>query len=196
MSVLRTLAGTLLLIALAAAPARADGLIIPFFGVNYGGDSGKSFSDAYDSNRWAWGASFAFMGSGVFGAEGDFAYSPDFFGKTDLGGSKVLTAMGNLLVGIPFGGQRGFGLRPYGVFGVGLIHSGASLTGISNLDESSFSWDSGGGLMVFFSTHAGMRFDIRYLRTFDALKLLDVQLVESSEKLDFTRTSLGLILRF
>ena len=83
-----------------AGTARADGLIIPFIGVNFGGDSGAEFGDAADASRFNWGASFAWMGGGVFGFEGDFGYSPDFFGKTDLGGSSVFTATGNLLLGI------------------------------------------------------------------------------------------------
>ena len=54
------------------------------------------------------------MGGGVLGFEGDIGYSPDFFGKTDIGGSSVLTATGNLVFGIPIGGQKGVGIRPYG----------------------------------------------------------------------------------
>ena len=39
------------------------------------------------------------------------ANSPDFFGKSHLAGSSVLTATGNLLLGIPIGGQQGWGFR-------------------------------------------------------------------------------------
>src|SRR5262245_47806472 len=105
------------------SPAHADGLIIPFFGVNFGGDAGESLGAATDAKRWNWGASFAWMSGGVIGLEGDFGYSPDFFGKTDIGGSKALTLTGNVLLGVPFGGQHGFGVRPYGVVGVGLINT-------------------------------------------------------------------------
>ena len=51
MSVTRTLTLTLLLGILAPAAARADGMIIPFLGVNFGGNSGKAISDAIGS-RW------------------------------------------------------------------------------------------------------------------------------------------------
>ena len=71
MSFLRTIAAALLFLTLAPPVARADGLIIPFFGVNFGGDSGTELSDATDAERFNWGVSFAFMGAGVVGLEGD-----------------------------------------------------------------------------------------------------------------------------
>jgi len=101
MSPRRTLGMGLLAVLLAPSPAKADGLIIPFVGVNFGGDSGKELSTALDAKRFNWGASVAYMGGGVLGVEGDIGYSPDFFGKSDIGGSSVLTVTGNLLFGIP-----------------------------------------------------------------------------------------------
>ena len=123
MTLRRALGAALLLVALTPAAARADGMIIPFVGWNFGGDSGKDFSNAVDADQLNWGVSFTWMGGGVFGVETDIGYSPDFFGKTDIGGSSVLSAMGNLLLGVPLGGQQGFGVRPYAVVGVGLIRS-------------------------------------------------------------------------
>ena len=122
MSILRSsIVAALLLTTIGSGVAHADGLIIPFWGINFGGESGSELSSAFEAKRNTWGASFAFMGGGVFGVEGDVAYSPDFFGKTDLGGSSVLTMTGNLLLGIPFGGQQGWGVRPYGLIGIGAI---------------------------------------------------------------------------
>ena len=109
--------------ALTPAVARADGLIIPFLGVNFSGDAGETFGDGTDAKRYDWGASFTWMGGGVFGFEGDVGYSPDFYGKSDLGGSSVLSLMGNLILGVPFGGQQGFGIRPYGLVGFGVLRS-------------------------------------------------------------------------
>src|SRR5262245_25975138 len=110
------------LTALTPSSARADGLFIPFIGWNFGGDSGSEFGDAVDAKRLNWGASLGWMGAGVIGVEGDFGYSPDFFGKTDLGDSSVLTLFGNVLVGVPFGGQKGFGIRPYSLAGIGALY--------------------------------------------------------------------------
>lgn len=183
-----------------AGTARADGLIIPFIGVNFGGDSGAEFGDAADASRFNWGASFAWMGGGVFGFEGDFGYSPDFFGKTDLGGSNVLTAFGNVMLGIPFGGQKGFGIRPYGVVGIGVIHAEGQAFETAGLDlnENKVGWDFGGGVLMFFTSHVGIRGDLRYFRTFEALDFLDLEFETESGPgdLDFTRGSFGFVVRW
>lgn len=142
----RTLVAALLLLLLTPAGARAEGLIIPFFGANFGGDSGKDFGDAVDAKRFNWGASFAVMGGGVVGFEADIGYSPDFYGKSDLGGSSTLTAMGNLLLAVPFGGRSGFGVRPYAVGGLGMIRSTVDSFGDAlKVEENQFAWNFGGG---------------------------------------------------
>ncbi len=193
----RVIGTALVAIMLAAVPARADTLLIPFFGVNFGGDSGTEFSDAFDTSQFNWGGSITFMGGGVFGVEGDFSFSPDFYGKTDVGGSSVFTATGNLVIGIPFGGQQGFGIRPYGVGGAGLLKSKSDFgTGVSDIDENDLTWSAGGGVMLFFGTRAGLRFDIRYFQTFDDLEILGVPIAQSPGKVDFTRASLGFVFRF
>ena len=90
-----------LLCGLSPAAARADGLFIPFIGWNFGGDAGSELSDAVDASRFVYGVSAGWMGAGVIGFEGDFGYSPDFFGKSDGGNTRVLTALGNVIVGVP-----------------------------------------------------------------------------------------------
>jgi opacity protein-like surface antigen len=191
----RTLALGLLLGVSAPAPALADGIIVPFIGVNFGGNSGRELTRAIDAKRLDWGASFAFMGGGVLGLEADIAHSPDFFGRTDIAGSSVLTATGSLLIGIPIGGQTGVGFRPYGLAGVGVIRSKVdALGGVPSVDDTKAAWEFGGGAMFFFGTHVGLRVDLRYFRTFSPLDLIDV--IDSRERLDFARASTGLILRF
>ena len=193
----RVIAAALVAITLAPVPARADVLFTPFFGVTFGGDSGKEFSEAFDTSQYNWGASIAFMGGGVFGFEGDFGFSPDFYGKTEVGGSNAFTATGNLVLGIPFGGQKGFGVRPYGVIGAGLLKSASDFgSAIADIDESNVTWSMGGGVLVFFGTSVGIRGDVRYFRTFDDLEILGLPIAQSPGKVDFTRGSLGLVLRF
>jgi opacity protein-like surface antigen len=199
MSIFRASALALVLVTTAGAGvARADGFIVPFYGVNFAGDAGGGrIADAFEAKRHTWGASFAFMGGGVFGVEGDVAYSPDFFGKTDLGGSSVLTLTGNLLLGIPFGGQQGFGIRPYGLVGVGAIRPEGEGFDNNLLDFGDYkaAWTFGGGVMMFFTTHVGIRGDLRYIRTFEAVELLDIE-DAGDENLDFGRGSIGLVVRF
>jgi hypothetical protein len=182
---------------LAPVPARADVMFIPFFGVNFGGDSGKEFSEAFDTSQYNFGASLTFMGAGVFGVEADFGFSPDFYGKTEIGGSNAFTATGNLIIGIPFGGQKGFGVRPYGLVGAGLLTSKSDFgAGVAEIDENNVTWSAGGGVLIFFGTRAGIRGDVRYFRTFDDLEILGLPIAQSPGKVDFTRGSVGFVLRF
>jgi hypothetical protein len=197
MSLTRSFVLGALLTGLFPGIAAADGLIVPFFGVNFGGDSGNELADAVDASRYHWGASFAWMGGGVIGFEGDIGYSPDFFGKTDAGGSSVLSVTGNLLLGVPIGGQAGFGVRPYAVVGAGVIRpDGDAFPAAEAFGETKVAWDFGGGVMVFFATHVGIRADVRYFRTFEAVDFLDVDAADTTGDLDFTRGTLGFVLRF
>ena len=193
----RLIVTALAAIMLVPVSARADTLFIPYFGVNFGGDSGKEFSEAFDTSQYNFGASLAFMGAGVFGVEADFGFSPDFYGKTEIGGSNAFTATGNLIIGIPFGGQKGFGVRPYGLVGAGLLTSKSDFgAGVAEIDENNVTWSAGGGVLIFFGTRAGIRGDVRYFRTFDDLEILGLPIAQSPGKVDFTRGSLGFVLRF
>jgi hypothetical protein len=49
--------------------------------------------------------------------------------------------------------------------------------------------------MMFFTTHVGIRGDLRYIRTFEAVELLDIE-DAGDENLDFGRGSIGLVVRF
>jgi hypothetical protein len=193
MRFLRIFITTALLLTITPAAALADGMIIPFFGTNFGGDTG-GLAEGVDADRFTWGASFAWMGGGVIGVEGDIGYSPDFFGKTDVGGSSVLTAMVDLLVGVPFGGQSGFGVRPYGAIGIGIVHTaGEGFDNVLDLCDNKLGWNFGGGLLIFFAKHVGMRGDLRYFRTFETVDLLEGS---GGGDLDFTRGSAGFVVRF
>jgi Outer membrane protein beta-barrel domain len=193
----RTLLLSLSLGVMAPAVASADGMIVPFAGVNFGGKSGRELSDAIDAKRFDWGVSFAFMGAGVLGLEADIAHSPDFFGRSDIGGSSVLTATGNLLLGIPFGGQSGVGVRPYVLAGAGVIRTKVDVLGdVLSLNNSEAAWDFGGGVMLFFGDNIGLRGDLRYFRTFKSLDFGLLDILERRQHLDFARGSAGLILRF
>ncbi len=197
MSRTRTFVLALILLAGIPARARADGLVIPFFGVNFGGTSGRQISNAIDAERFDWGVSFAFMGAGVIGLEADIGRSPDFFGRSDIGGSSVLTATGNILVGIPLGGQSGFGFRPYAVGGLGVLRSKIDVLGEAHsVDENKVAWDFGGGAMLFFGTHVGVRGELRYFRTFGRFDLDILDVVDRQSRLDFGRASAGVIFRF
>ena len=196
MLIRRTVAIGFALMLLTPAGARADGLIVPFAGVNFGGDAGETFGDAVDASRFDWGASFAWMGGGVFGLEADLGYSPDFYGKNDVGGSSVLSLMGNVLLGVPFGGQQGFGIRPYGLVGVGVLRSDLeSFDELVGFDDTETAWDFGGGVMIFFTSHVGLRGNVRYFRTFGDVDFGPIE-TSDSDAVDYGRGSIGLVFRF
>jgi opacity protein-like surface antigen len=200
MSFTRIFVVTVFLAVTAPIDAYADGFFTPFAGVNFGGTAGDALADAFDAKRFDWGVSFAFMGGGILGIEADIAHSPDFYGRTDVGNSSVLTATGNLLIGIPIGGQQGVGSRPYVLAGIGMIRSELNDIGDGLSDsENDVAWSAGGGAMFFFGDHVGLRADLRYFRTFKAV-VFDVidDLIDrdTAETVDFGRASLGLVLRF
>jgi hypothetical protein len=173
---------------LAPATAGADGFITPYVGFNFGGDSGNcvSFTQC-EERRLNWGVRFGGTG-GALGFEADIGYAPDFFGKTPGTNNAVLTVMSNLLIIVPAGP-----FRPYGLVGVGLIRPRVefSIEGLA-ADKNAFGYDFGGGLNLFLARHVGLHGDIRRIKTFEDITLG----IFSGEKLGFWRASAGLTFRF
>jgi len=152
-----------LALALSPSAARADWLFTPNIGGGFGGD-------ATGREHLTWGASFGWMGAGVFGWEADLAYTPEFFEGDDddldlIENSNVTSFMANVLVGIPMGGTTGTGFRPYLSGGAGLlqtnVQSGDDLFEVTN-DE--FGVNLGAGAMGFMTDNVGFRGDLRYYR--------------------------------
>ncbi len=177
-------------ILLPAESARAQGFISPLIGFNFGGDSGCPELTGCEEKRLNAGVSLGVLGS-VFGFEEEFAYAKNFFGETPGISSSVLTVMTNVLL-VPDIGP----IRPYAVIGLGLIKTKIELTPASLLtsDDNHFGWNLGGGLMIFFGDHVGIRGDIRYFHAFQDLEVLGVPLGDT--KLDFGRAAGALVLKF
>ncbi|HKY22811.1 MAG TPA: outer membrane beta-barrel protein [Vicinamibacterales bacterium] len=155
----RLAAMSALMLFTAAAPARADVVLTPYVGSLFGGD--------VQNNRTAYGGSAAFMGGGVFGAEIGFNYTPTFVPET-FASPKVSQAslMGNLILGIPMGGDSGHSVRPYITGGAGLFRATSRESEFFNrITSNDFAVNVGGGVMAFFSNHVGVRGDLRYFRT-------------------------------
>ena len=173
-------------------PARASGqsFINPFVGYNFGGDSGcPEVTDCEDKNLNL-GVSFGALGS-VVGAEFDFGYIDQFLGQTPSASTKVMTFMGNFMLAPRFGP-----IQPYGLAGLGLIRTSVDSILDIDTDQNDFGWDIGGGLMIFFGEHVGVRGDLRYLHAFQALELLGLELEVGETKLDFARLSGGVVFKF
>lgn len=186
-----TLFLTLLISIAGATPARAEGFISPFIGYNFGGDSGCPSISNCEDKHLNWGIGVGAVG-GLFGVEAEFAFVPNFFGETATSDNSVFTFMGNFLLAPKFGP-----VQPYGAIGLGLIksHTNLTLSGlIEDQDESDFGWDVGGGLMIHFSDHFGVRGDVRYFHAFSTLELLGLNLGDT--KLDYGRFSGALLVKF
>jgi len=177
---------------LAAAPsaAQAQGFISPFIGFDYGGDSGCQTAGDCDDKNSNVGVAVGSLGP-LIGGEVEFAYARDFFGDTPGLSSNVLTLMANLVVGPRIGA-----VRPYVLGGVGLFKTHVELTATDLLetDNNSFGWDIGGGLIIMFGEHVGVRGDLRRFSTFQERSILGVDI--SNERLSFQRAAAALVLAF
>ena len=155
-----------LAVMLAPASARADWLFTPNIGVAFAGD-------ASGREHLTYGASIGWMGAGIFGWEVDFAYTPEFFEDEDtdldfIDSSNATSLMGNILIGIPIGGQQGAGFRPYFTAGAGMLSRNVQgEDDLFDVDNDEFGFNIGAGAMVFATDHVGFRGDIRYYRSFE-----------------------------
>jgi len=168
----------------AAAPARADGLLVPWFG-------GAFARDPDDTARASVGVSYGSVSSAdLFGFELDFGYTPSFFGSQSVvGKNSMVTLMADLIAGPSFETRAGKGVRPYGVFGIGLIHPQVG----GNADNN-FGWNAAGGVMGYLNSNVGLRFDIRYFHTVDNTSAANtIQLKPGS--IHFWRASVGVVIR-
>jgi hypothetical protein len=146
------------LVAALPGAARADILISPYYGVNFGGST--------VDKRHNIGASVAWLGSKGLGLEVDLGFVPDFFKPKDLeidvfGKNNVTTLMGNVVFG-----RAGGGFQPYVSAGGGLVRSQVGSFG-EFFDEvatnNGFGVDAGAGLRVG-GRRFGARGDVRYFR--------------------------------
>ena len=143
-------------------PASADGFVSPWVGTNFANDPAEG--------RSSFGVTAGAMGGGIIGGEIDFGYSPNYFGDGEtFGSNNLMNFMGNLIVGIPIGGSRGAGIRPYVTGGLGLIRT--EIDGPFDDDgfkNNDFAFSVGGGVMGYFNDHVGLRGDLRYMRTINS----------------------------
>ncbi len=102
--------------------------------------------------------------------------------------------MGNFMLAPKFGP-----VQPYGLAGLGLIRTSVQGVGTSS-DENQFGWDLGGGLMVFFGAHVGVRGDVRYYHAFQVLDFANVPILSGlglgGQKLDYGRAAAAVVFKF
>jgi hypothetical protein len=181
---------TLLLFAAGAAPARADVFISPFAGITFGSDPACPSLTVCEEERASIGAAVGSIGN-VLGFEIEASYTENFFGRGPGFESNVLTLMSSIVL-VPKVGP----LRPYALAGVGLVSTQLSSAplNIRDLDSNNLAWNLGGGLMVLFGEHIGIRGDVRAIELFQDLEFLGFPIEDT--KLNFGRANVGLVLRF
>jgi len=177
----------LTLLVLAPRPAHADGAVIPFIGVNFGGDTGGL---SEDDTKVAYGFAVDFVGGAGFGFQIDLGYTPNFFTDDEdfVGDNNALSLMANLLLEPPAGS-----VRPYASGGVGLLRTHVKSAGafLDDIEDNDFGLNLGAGLKGYFSDNVGLRADVRYFRSLqedEGEPGFDVDIAD----LDFWRTTVGL----
>jgi outer membrane protein with beta-barrel domain len=184
---------------LSPVQARAEGYISPWVATNAGtGFNGSNLGNSFNNGRVGVGTQVGAMGKGIIGAELDLGWSPSFFGTTnDFGNNSVMNVMGNLIVGVPVGGTRGGGVRPYVTAGLGLLRTqidGGTIATVSS-SNNDLGWNAGGGVMGFFSDHFGVRGDVRYLRNIQNNSTSVTDINFDPGNFHFWRASIGVVLR-
>ena len=191
-----------LALALSPASARADWLFTPNIGAGFGMNSGDA---AGGGEHLTYGVSLGWMGEGIIGWEADLAFTPEFFSPDDdslegegssVSDSNVTTIMGNVLVGIPIGGQTGVGVRPYFVGGAGLLQTRVEdAAALFDVDNNDFGINLGGGVMGFMTDNVGFRGDLRYFRAFSEDTTNEQPDFDFSD-FDFWRATAGVTFRW
>ncbi len=174
-----------------ATDARAQGFFTALFGYDYSGDSLCQTLKGCEQKKLNIGFSFGKLGK-AGGFEEEIAWAKDFFGSSESGAdSNVLTVMSNFMIAPKIGP-----VRPYGLFGVGLMKAHVNLNPIAivSFSNNTFAWDAGAGLFVMFGQHVGIRGDIRHFNSFQELNILSLS-PGGGTKLNFGRASAALVLQ-
>jgi len=151
-----------------------------------------------ERNRLTYGFGVGGMMGGIFGIEFDLGYTHNFYSTEGAVGASgnLLTAMPSLVIGIPIGGQRGGGVRPYFLAGAGLMRRDVNFETLDSITENDWGYTLGGGLMIYFSDSFGIRGDVRYLRNFkaDVFDFTDIEFERGT--FNFGRATVGALFRF
>ncbi len=179
-----------------SARAGADILVTPFVGKTFGAETALLTAERLDTQKWIVGGAAGWLGAGIFGAELDFGYVPRFFESGQLlvrPGSNAITFTGNVIASLPLSVTRD-SLRPYFTAGVGVLHTGGDdLANTTDIDRNLLAVSVGGGAIGFVNARAGVRFDIRRIRsTSTAVDTTG----ESEPRLSFWRATIGVALRY
>lgn len=178
------------LTAFVLTPSRSDaqGFVGVSYGYNFAGDAGcRSATDCQNKN-WNWSGSLGALGS-IVGFEAEFTHEGKFTGDR-VNPTSVTTAMGNFMLA-----PRITIVQPYGLVGLGAIKTTATGTASSSNSDTQIGWTIGGGVLVYVHKHVGLKGDVRYYHSFQALDLLGID-IPVGDKIDFGRAAFGVVFKF
>jgi opacity protein-like surface antigen len=180
----RGLALAMLVTALAAAPAHAEGYLTPFVGGVFGGDT--------DDTKLTFGGSVLFKSAdGPLGFAIEFSRTPDFFGSS-IGDNSITTLMGNLV----FMSSSSGAARIYGSGGLGLSQARAEdIDRFFEIDSNEFAFNVGAGVLLLFSDSVGLQGDLRYFRNLTDPEPDDEFDLDFGD-LNYWRATAGLVFKF
>jgi hypothetical protein len=173
--------------------AAAQGFVSPFLGTTL-----SSPSSIGSATKPGFGVAVGGIG-GIIGGEAEIAYYPELLdnGANAIAKNKVITYSGNVLLGPMIGP-----VKVYGAAGAGSLYlSVTSLSSVvipnaSNISKYYFTFNAGAGVMGFFSSHFGVRGDLRYYRAF-GVKADDLENSGLAlDHFDFWRGAVGLAVTF
>ena len=182
-----------LLVLFSAYDAAAQGFISPFVGTTL-----TSPSETGSSTKPGYGVTFGGFGA-IVGGETEIAFYPEVIDNSTNGltKSKVISFSAGMLIGPTLGPTK-----PYFAIGAGNLN--LNVTGISSIvipnpesiSNNYFTFNTGGGIMGYFSDHFGVRGDLRYFRAF-GFKFEDLEDAGLAfDKFNFWRASFGLVVKF
>jgi len=179
--------------------AHADYIFTPFVGKTFAAQQTLAPTVDADKQTWIVGGSAAWLTSSIFGAEVDFGYAPRFFAGDRVQnvvspGSNVMSFTGNALLTVPLSVTRE-SLRPYLSAGLGMLHAGADdIASASPIDRNLLAVSIGGGAIGFLNRRAGVRFDLRHIRS--TSEGPDNRTLLNEPRLGFWRATIGVALRY
>jgi hypothetical protein len=177
----------------AAHMSAAQGFVSPFVDTTL-----TSPSATGSSSKPGFGVAIGNIGK-IVGAETEIGYQPEVIDNTAnaLQKSRVITFSGNTLIGPTIGR-----IKAYGAVGVGDLYlnvtrlSSLVIPNPSSISTNYFTVNVGGGVMGFFTTHLGVRADLRYFRAY-GFKVTDLQTAGLAlDRFDFWRASIGFAAKF
>ena len=177
-------------------PAHADYIFTPTFGAAFGASTAfLDLDSGTDSTHLIFGGSAGWLSGGLLGVEGDFSYAPRFFEHDQqvVIASSLVTVTGNVIVAAPLR-VTGYSLRPYLIGGLGLIHSGITYQApLDPIADYSFGMNIGAGAIGLLTPRAGLRFELRHVRTFSSD--INDATGESGARLSYWRATIGVLIR-